>query len=79
MLTTEKALWWLCMLALADRPRGLELVDQVVPIDRWVPTVLDDTVTVVERHYYSGVDRPLSTVAAASLYKTAPGTNMNMS
>lgn len=52
------ALWWLCMLALADRPLGLEPVNQVVPIDTWVPTLLDDGVTWVRRHYYSGVDRP---------------------
>lgn len=57
-LTTELALWWLCMLALADRPRGLEPVDRFVPIDAWIPTLLDDCVTWVDRHYYSMFDRP---------------------
>ena len=66
-LTTEIALWWLCMLSLAERPRGLEPVDQVVPIDTWVPTLLDDGVTWVRRHYYSGVDQPMAAESAAAL------------
>ncbi|CAK7231225.1 hypothetical protein SCUCBS95973_007839 [Sporothrix curviconia] len=66
-LTTEMALWWLCMLALADRPRDLVPADQVVPIDTWVPTLLDDGLTIVDRHYYSNVDRPKTTVTPASL------------
>ncbi|EPE09536.1 hypothetical protein F503_07312 [Ophiostoma piceae UAMH 11346] len=66
-LTTEMALWWLCMLSLADRPRGLEPVDKIVPIDTWVLTLLDDGVTWVRRHYYSGVDQPMATESAAAL------------
>lgn len=90
-LNTEMALWRLCMLALADRPRGLEPVDQVVPIDTWVPALLDDGVTWAHRYYYSNFDRagvrpaPMvpdeenSTVAPASVPSIEiPGTDTEL-
>ncbi|CAK7211962.1 hypothetical protein SCUCBS95973_001301 [Sporothrix curviconia] len=59
-LTTEMALWWLCMLSMADRPRALMPMDQTVPIDAWVSTNLNDGFRFYRSHYYSCLQEPVS-------------------
>ncbi|CAK7211968.1 hypothetical protein SCUCBS95973_001303 [Sporothrix curviconia] len=53
-LTTEMALWWLCMLSLSGHPREVVPEDQVMPIDTWASTSLNDGLSFLRRHYYSG-------------------------
>ncbi|CAK7227117.1 hypothetical protein SCUCBS95973_006434 [Sporothrix curviconia] len=57
-LTTELALWWLCMLSLCDEHRPIVALGQVVAIDSWDKQQLNSGLW-VRRHRYSGFEQPL--------------------
>ncbi|KAI0390190.1 hypothetical protein F5Y17DRAFT_461988 [Xylariaceae sp. FL0594] len=58
-LTTDLALWWLCMLAISD-PDNRRLTGKAgtVRIDQWVKTYHDDRRGWVRKHRYSGFEEP---------------------
>lgn len=57
MLTTELALWWLCMLGIADDAAITE-EDNMVRINSWDTIFLDDERGWVRRHQYSRFEEP---------------------
>ncbi|KAI1167141.1 hypothetical protein F5B18DRAFT_528510 [Nemania serpens] len=59
-LTTDLALWWLCMLAISD-PSNRELTrkELVIGIDRWDDHNHEDERGWVRRHYYSHHEEPI--------------------
>lgn len=58
VLTTELALWWLCMLALSDGHRQLVETKDIVPIDSWDTVHAGDDCGWVRRHKYSLAEEP---------------------
>ncbi|EPE07864.1 hypothetical protein F503_00586 [Ophiostoma piceae UAMH 11346] len=75
VLTTELALWWLCMLALSDGHRELVANELVVPIDAWETMHSGDERGWIRRHRYSLFEK-LANVPPPppSNAYTAPGT-----
>lgn len=61
VLTTELALWWLCMLALSDGHRELVPEKELVPIDAWDTLVSNDERGTIRRHRYSQRERLANT------------------
>lgn len=59
-LTTDLALWWLCMLALSGpHNRVVTRPDRMVNVDGWEPARRDDDEQGwTERHWYSKFERP---------------------
>ncbi|KIH95025.1 hypothetical protein SPBR_03513 [Sporothrix brasiliensis 5110] len=66
-LTTELALWWLCMLSLSDGHRQLVKNDEIVPIDTWDTLGLIDGSVWAHQHRYSAFVKPTAdpTIQAA--------------
>jgi len=59
-LTTDLALWWLCMLALSPTQHcALVTEDDMVGIDEWEVRYLNDEHGWVRRHQYSNVEQPV--------------------
>jgi hypothetical protein len=59
MLTTELALWWLCMLAMApDHGRNITMGADVVGVDAWDIVHLDEERGWVRQHRYSKFEEP---------------------
>lgn len=58
-LTTDLALWWLCMLAMSSSDhRALVSDGEIVGIDEWDVVFLDDERGWVRRHRYSSHETP---------------------
>ncbi|CAK7222619.1 hypothetical protein SEUCBS140593_004960 [Sporothrix eucalyptigena] len=60
VLTTELALWWLCMLSLSDGHVDLVKTHEIVPIDAWDKVWLGEERGWVRRHRYSGAEVPMT-------------------
>jgi hypothetical protein len=59
-LTTDLALWWLCMLALSPTQHcALATEEDMVGIDEWEVRYLNDEHGWVRRHRYSDVEQPV--------------------
>ncbi|KAF5127136.1 hypothetical protein E5D57_008064 [Metarhizium anisopliae] len=59
VLTTDLALWWLCMLAMSARHhRAIVPEREMVKINAWDTVYIDAEHGWVRRHRYSGVDLP---------------------
>ncbi|KIH91490.1 hypothetical protein SPBR_01804 [Sporothrix brasiliensis 5110] len=58
VMTTELALWWLCMLSLSDGHRALVDTEDIVPINAWDIVWLDEDRGWIRRHRYSAVEEP---------------------
>ncbi|EFY85042.1 hypothetical protein MAC_08925 [Metarhizium acridum CQMa 102] len=56
-LTTDLALWWLCMLAVSAHSRS-SVEHEIVPISKWDVEYYDDERGWVRRHKYSGYKEP---------------------
>ncbi|KID82920.1 hypothetical protein MGU_09756 [Metarhizium guizhouense ARSEF 977] len=57
-LTTDLALWWLCMLAASAPHNRSTLEHEMVPINKWEVKYYDDGRGWVRRHKYSGYEEP---------------------
>ncbi|KIH94908.1 hypothetical protein SPBR_03845 [Sporothrix brasiliensis 5110] len=64
LMSTELALWWLCMLSMGDADRSIVEAKDIVPIDTWDTVHLVDKNTWVHRHRYSGFEKPAPPPAA---------------
>ncbi|TPX15764.1 uncharacterized protein E0L32_000098 [Thyridium curvatum] len=59
-LTTNLALWWLCMLAISGPENRRICAEQdMVPLDKWSDPVSEDFLLAAQHHYYSGFTRYL--------------------
>ncbi len=58
LMSTELALWWLCMLSMSDDNRSIVEAKDIVPIDTWDTVHLVDKNTFFHRHRYSGFEKP---------------------
>ncbi|KAI5925862.1 hypothetical protein F4810DRAFT_658581 [Camillea tinctor] len=69
-LTTDLALWWLCMLAVSDpRNRRLTRKEDRIEIDHWDVCLSKDGLGLVYRHHYSLLEKSINSaegIAAAS-------------
>lgn len=74
VLTTDLALWWLCMLAMsAKHHREIVREEQMVRINSWEVTYLDDERGWVGRHQYSNVEEPRSPPPPPDYRTPSPG------
>lgn len=60
VLTTDLALWWLCMLAMSDQTRDLVMEEDMVKIDDWHEFTDDQTQCRMRRHLFSKFDEPVA-------------------
>ncbi|KAI1381198.1 hypothetical protein F4677DRAFT_402390 [Hypoxylon crocopeplum] len=59
-LTTDLALWWLCMLAISSRRnRAIVREEEMIGIDQWETRYIDDERGLVRRHVYSKFEEPI--------------------
>ncbi|ERS98102.1 uncharacterized protein SPSK_06404 [Sporothrix schenckii 1099-18] len=73
ILTTELALWWLCMLALSDGHRPLVETKEIVAIDSWERVYLHKERRWVRRHRYSSCEVPADPPPPSAYETPEPG------
>lgn len=72
-LTTDLALWWLCMLAMSAQSRSIVDEGEVVKINAWDTLYLDEERGWVRRHQYSNVEEPTSPPPPPEYMTPSPG------
>jgi hypothetical protein len=72
ILTTDLALWWLCMLALCDGNRETVAKSDMVPIDAWDTMHTGDERGWVRRHRYSMYEEATNTSAPPAYQTPSP-------
>ncbi len=73
-LTTDLALWWLCMLAMSASPhRPVVAYDQMADIGEWELRCTDDERGWVRRHRYSNVEQPADPPPPPAYQTPSPG------
>ncbi|KAM0548514.1 hypothetical protein ACHAPJ_009837 [Fusarium lateritium] len=76
VLTTDLALWWLCMLAMsAHHHRAIMEEENVARINQWDTIYHSDERGWVRRHQYSGFEEPCHPLSAPA-YQTPSPTNV---
>ncbi|KAI5864217.1 hypothetical protein GGS23DRAFT_563385 [Durotheca rogersii] len=74
VLTTDLALWWLCMLAMsAHHHRAIVGEEEMVKINDWDVVYLDEERGWVRRHQYSNVEEPVSPPPPPEYRTPSPG------
>lgn len=58
VLTTDLALWWLCMLAMSPQSRAVVDKSEMIDINAWEVVEYPDERGWVRRHHYSNVEQP---------------------
>ncbi|KAG8417271.1 hypothetical protein J3459_012477 [Metarhizium acridum] len=81
MLTTELALWWLCMIAMSpNHSRRIQKEQDMVKINEW-ECLRHDAGTIVMRHQYSNFEKSMNgatpSIAFTNLGPTSPGVVVN--
>ncbi|KAF7546100.1 hypothetical protein G7Z17_g8667 [Cylindrodendrum hubeiense] len=73
-LTTDLALWWLCMLAMSD-PQSRAIIEEreMIKINAWDIAYLNEERGWVRRHRYSGFEEPTNPLPPPTYNTPSPG------